>query len=59
VNPQDTSTLWLKYEEALSKYEEERKRYKFWTLLFFTGFDTSILKDDRFFTFFTLTLLLQ
>ncbi|XP_027192960.1 uncharacterized protein [Cicer arietinum] len=26
VNPQDTSTLWLKFEEALSKYEEERKR---------------------------------
>jgi len=46
VNPQDTSTLWLKYEATLSKYEEERKKYKFWILLFFTGFDTSILKDN-------------
>ncbi|CAK8534687.1 unnamed protein product [Lathyrus sativus] len=27
VNPQDTSTLWLKYEEVLSKYEDERKRH--------------------------------
>ncbi|GAU30101.1 hypothetical protein TSUD_55850 [Trifolium subterraneum] len=26
VNPQDASTLWLKYEETLSKYEDERKR---------------------------------
>jgi len=26
VNPQDTSTLWLKFEETLSKYEET-KRY--------------------------------
>ncbi|KAL5100645.1 hypothetical protein RYX36_004972 [Vicia faba] len=26
VNPDDTSTLWLKYEEVLSKYEEERKK---------------------------------
>ncbi|TKY49433.1 hypothetical protein E2542_SST26864 [Spatholobus suberectus] len=26
VNPQDTSTLWLKFEEALSKYEETKRR---------------------------------
>jgi glycosylphosphatidylinositol transamidase (GPIT) subunit GPI8 len=34
VNPHDASTLWLKYEETLSKYEEERKRYNFSILSF-------------------------
>ncbi|RDX67568.1 hypothetical protein CR513_53541, partial [Mucuna pruriens] len=26
VNPQDTSTLWLKFEETLSKYEETKSK---------------------------------
>jgi hypothetical protein len=42
VNPQDASTLWLKYEETLSKYEEERKRYNFFDPPLFTAFESLV-----------------